>query len=392
MSNRVIFPTLIVGLLFFGCGDEVSKKREVKSSNLMKPYKMYGKWYYPKRDIVGKKIVGIVSWYGKEFQGKLTASGEPFNMYDPTAAHKTLPMNTMLYVKNLDNGKSTIVRVNDRGPFTKNRELLLSKRAGQEIGIIDRGIAKAEIIILGYDGHIDQKILAKLQNEEKKENKEKEEKQTKQVETSEEKNSSKTTIAKIVPIVQGTFQGTEIIENPIFSAKKEENIIESIVSPSNKKESNISNSADVEVLEVVEENISNSNFLNNRNLQDTNSSTETNSTDSNSSKSSSSKIEDDEVEEVTNLVITPKPKPSRYIKKHYVQVASFKNQDRAENFIIQKKDILPDGLSLQIRYEMGLYRIWVEGFKDIQEARKFNDEKKYFPSSFLVIRDEKVEQ
>jgi len=311
LLSRVIFPTLVVGVLFFGCGDEVSKKREVKSSNLMKPYKMYGKWYYPKREIVGKKIVGIVSWYGDEFQGKLTASGEPFNMYDPTAAHKTLPMNTMLYVKNLDNGKSTIVRINDRGPFTKNRELLLSKRAGQEIDIINRGIAKAEITVLGYDGHIDQKILAKLQSEEREAKEEKEEK-TKQIEKPEEQNSSKIAKTKIVPIVQGTFQGTEIIENPIFSAKKEESIIEAVVSPSDEKENNISNSTDVEILEVVEENISNSSFLNNKDIQDTNNSTtENNSTDSNKSKA-----ENDEVEEITNLVITPnKPKQNRYITR-----------------------------------------------------------------------------
>ncbi len=82
---------------------------------------------------------GMASWYGREFHGKVTASGERFNMYDYTAAHKTLPFGTILEVKNIDNGKSVRVTVNDRGPYRGNRILDLSYNAGKKIGILRTG-------------------------------------------------------------------------------------------------------------------------------------------------------------------------------------------------------------------------------------------------------------
>ena len=70
----------------------------------------------------GYSETGLASWYGRDFQGKRTSSGEPFDMDAMTAAHKELPMNTLLLVKNLENGRETIVRVNDRGPFTRQAD------------------------------------------------------------------------------------------------------------------------------------------------------------------------------------------------------------------------------------------------------------------------------
>ncbi len=91
---------------------------------------------------------GIASWYGPNFDGKLTANGEVYDMYAMTAAHRTLPFNTILKVKNLDNGKSVQVRINDRGPYAKNRIIDLSKKAAQKIDMLGPGTARVELVLL----------------------------------------------------------------------------------------------------------------------------------------------------------------------------------------------------------------------------------------------------
>lgn len=101
---------------------------------LGKPYMIDGKTYYPEYDPSYDKI-GTASWYGPGFHGKYTASGELFNQNDLTAAHPTLPMPSLVRVTNLTNGKSLIVRVNDRGPFAHNRIIDLSKKSAQSLGI-----------------------------------------------------------------------------------------------------------------------------------------------------------------------------------------------------------------------------------------------------------------
>ena len=91
---------------------------------------------------------GYASWYGGKFQGRKTANGEIFDTYKYTAAHKTLPFDTILKVKNLENGKTVVVRVNDRGPFVKNRILDLSYAAAEDIGMIKSGTAKVKIQVV----------------------------------------------------------------------------------------------------------------------------------------------------------------------------------------------------------------------------------------------------
>jgi len=91
---------------------------------------------------------GMASWYGKEFHGRPTASGERFDMHALTAAHPTLPFGARVRVTNLANGKSVTVRVNDRGPFTKGRIIDLSYAAAREIGIIESGTARVRVEIL----------------------------------------------------------------------------------------------------------------------------------------------------------------------------------------------------------------------------------------------------
>lgn len=100
---------------------------------------------------VGQTYIGIASYYGPNFQGQLTANGEIFDMYGITAAHQTLPFNTVVRVTNLKNDKSLLVRINDRGPFVKDRMLDLSYGAAKKLGIVASGTAKVkmEIVELG---------------------------------------------------------------------------------------------------------------------------------------------------------------------------------------------------------------------------------------------------
>ena len=114
---------------------------------------VYTGGYYPYRVLKsvpkGYTQTGIASWYGPKFHGRRTANGEIYNMYAHTAASKTLPFNTIVRVINLNNGRSTIVRINDRGPFVKNRIIDLSYAAAKDIGMIGTGTAPVKIIVLG---------------------------------------------------------------------------------------------------------------------------------------------------------------------------------------------------------------------------------------------------
>jgi len=92
--------------------------------------------------------IGKGSWYGKKFQGRLTANGEHFNMYALTAAHKSLPFNTMVEVTNLRNNRKVIVRINDRGPYAKGRIIDLSYLAAKKLGYANKGVAKLKLRVL----------------------------------------------------------------------------------------------------------------------------------------------------------------------------------------------------------------------------------------------------
>ena len=120
-------------------------------SQKSKPYTINGKRYTPiDKPPLGKKYQGKASFYGYNdgFHGKKTSNGETFDMYGLTAAHKTLPFNTWLEVRNLSNGRTVIVRINDRGPFVGNRIIDLSYGAAKEINMIQAGIQEVEITVL----------------------------------------------------------------------------------------------------------------------------------------------------------------------------------------------------------------------------------------------------
>ncbi|MEK0084207.1 septal ring lytic transglycosylase RlpA family protein [Benzoatithermus flavus] len=89
--------------------------------------------------------VGVASWYGPGFHGRRTASGEPFDQDDLTAAHRDLPLGSEVTVTNLENGRSIVVQINDRGPYVKGRVIDLSKAAARRLGIIEEGVAKVRI-------------------------------------------------------------------------------------------------------------------------------------------------------------------------------------------------------------------------------------------------------
>lgn len=113
-----------------------------------KPYQVAGVWYYPRED-EGYDETGIASWYGPGFHGKRTANGEIFDENRVSAAHPTLPMPTLARVTNLENGKSIIVRVNDRGPFAHGRIIDLSRKSAELLGFLNQGTAKVRVEYLG---------------------------------------------------------------------------------------------------------------------------------------------------------------------------------------------------------------------------------------------------
>ncbi|MDG2522205.1 septal ring lytic transglycosylase RlpA family protein [Caulobacter segnis] len=117
----------------------------------MKPYQVKGTWYYPQEQPRYDET-GIGSWYGEQFHNRYTANGEIFDMDLPSAAHKTLPLPSIVEVKNLDNGRTMRVRVNDRGPFVDKRIIDLSKAAADELGFKSAGVARVRVRYIGPAG------------------------------------------------------------------------------------------------------------------------------------------------------------------------------------------------------------------------------------------------
>ncbi len=112
-------------------------------------YVVFGKRYYVMESGKGYVESGIASWYGKKFHGRRTSSGETYDMYAMTAAHKSLPLPTYVEVRNLNNGKKVIVKVNDRGPFYENRIIDLSYTAATKLDIIGKGAGLVEVRAIG---------------------------------------------------------------------------------------------------------------------------------------------------------------------------------------------------------------------------------------------------
>jgi len=123
-------------------------KKEALSKYGNNVYEVNGHYYHILSSIKNFKQVGVASWYGRQFHSHRTSSGERYNMLAMTAAHKTLPLPTYVSVKNLQNGRKIIVKVNDRGPFAEGRILDLSYVAAKKLGMLGRGTAHVEIVAI----------------------------------------------------------------------------------------------------------------------------------------------------------------------------------------------------------------------------------------------------
>ena len=124
------------------------------------PYEVLGKTYYVLPNPGRYREYGTASWYGAKFHGRLTSSGEPYDMYQLTAAHRSLPIPCYLRVTNLENQRSAIVRVNDRGPFHSERLIDLSYAAAVKLGFADRGVTRVMLELVDGTDDIPQTALA----------------------------------------------------------------------------------------------------------------------------------------------------------------------------------------------------------------------------------------
>lgn len=150
-----IFASLTLILMLTACGaakrytpfNKATASTQTGSFKIGNPYKIMGKWYTPK-ETYNFTQNGIASWYGPDFDGKLTANGETYDQYALTAAHNTLQMPSIVRVTNLENGRSIIVRINDRGPFARGRVIDMSKRGAELLQFKNQGTAKVKIQVL----------------------------------------------------------------------------------------------------------------------------------------------------------------------------------------------------------------------------------------------------
>lgn len=126
-----------------------------------RPYRVMGKEYVPMTERRPYRRQGIASWYGQRFHGKATSTGERYDMYQMTAAHPTLPLPSYVRVTRLDNGRSTVVRVNDRGPFLRNRLIDLSYLAASKLGYVGQGYARVEVELLDPASGLGMSTLAR---------------------------------------------------------------------------------------------------------------------------------------------------------------------------------------------------------------------------------------
>jgi len=126
-------------------------KREPLSATGNSPYEALGKRYVPMPTADGYEKRGVASWYGKKFHGQRTSSGEKYDMYKMTAAHRTLPLPSYARVVNLKNGRSVVVRVNDRGPFLHGRVIDLSYAAAYKLGIMASGTGRVKVESIDAD-------------------------------------------------------------------------------------------------------------------------------------------------------------------------------------------------------------------------------------------------
>ena len=132
--------------------DAVPRADPIRLAGNTSPYEINGVTYQVMEDATGYEEVGVASWYGLKFHGRATANGERFSVYQPTAAHRSLPIPTYVSVTNLENGRRMVLRVNDRGPFHGDRLIDLSYGAALKLGFADQGTARVRVTALPVAG------------------------------------------------------------------------------------------------------------------------------------------------------------------------------------------------------------------------------------------------
>lgn len=139
---------------------DATPRYEPETQRANKPYRVFGKPYTPMTHKTAKtySAVGVSSWYGQKFHGHLTANGETYDMFEMSAAHKTLPLPTYVKVTNLGNNKTVIVRVNDRGPFHGGRIIDLSFAAATKLDMLKTGVANVKVDVIHVDKQGNQTI------------------------------------------------------------------------------------------------------------------------------------------------------------------------------------------------------------------------------------------
>jgi len=135
------------GVKRIGSQNQTAAPTQSGAYKIGKPYEIAGQWYYPAVDYEYRET-GIASWYGPKFHGKYTANGEIFDQNEVSAAHRTLPLPSIVRVTNLENGRSLKVRVNDRGPFARSRIIDMSRKAAELLGFEQQGTAKVMVEVL----------------------------------------------------------------------------------------------------------------------------------------------------------------------------------------------------------------------------------------------------
>ena len=153
-GSRTLAAVAVLALILGGCSEARLAVATTKSPyglrgnyKIGNPYQVKSVWYYPAVDYDYDET-GIASWYGADFHNKATANGEIYDMNELTAAHKTLPLPSMVRVTNLENGRSLAVRVNDRGPFVRGRIIDMSRQSAQLLGFQKQGTARVRVQIM----------------------------------------------------------------------------------------------------------------------------------------------------------------------------------------------------------------------------------------------------
>ena len=159
LQSKLMVTWFMIGLILAGCSSVSSRSDQIKQAleftcsassghyKVGRPYVLYGQRYVPSSSLDYNQT-GIASWYGPGFHGKQTANGAIFDENQLTAAHPTLPLPSVAEVTNLRNGKTVIVRINDRGPFVGGRIIDLSRKAAEELDFIRRGITRVQVRVL----------------------------------------------------------------------------------------------------------------------------------------------------------------------------------------------------------------------------------------------------